>query len=75
MMLPSVWQIMREYPYLIPILVGILILAAVGHVYAFGKRLLRRNKCPGCCEDKVICLVPCARMSRRLSEIEREVAR
>lgn len=75
MILPSVWEIVRKYPYLIPLLVVILILAAVGHVYAFGKSLLRRNTCPGCRKDKVICLVACERVSRRLDDVDREVAR
>jgi len=74
MMLPTVWEILRRYPYLIPLLVIVLILAAVGHVYEFGIRLLQRNNCPGCRENKVVCLVACERVSRRLTEIEREVA-
>jgi hypothetical protein len=67
------WQIARHYPYLIPLLVAILILTAVGHVIEFTKKLLQKNNCPGCCEDKVVCLVACERISRRLSEVKSEV--
>jgi len=73
MMLPTMWQIARHYPYLIPLLVAVLILTAVGHVIEFTKKLLQRNNCPGCREDKVVCMVACERIARRLTEVEREV--
>ena len=73
-MIWNVWQVFRKYPYLIPVLVIILILAAFGHLLAFFKTRLQKSNCPGCRKDKAVCIVACERISRRLNEIDSEVA-
>jgi len=72
MILPNMWQIFKHYPYLLPLLVIILLLAAYGHMLVFVRRVLQKRNCPGCCENKTVCIVACERVSRRLNELEVE---
>jgi len=67
------WEIIKKHPYLILAMVAILILYAAGYVIEFTRKLLRRGNCPGC-GKKVVCVVACERVARRLTEIESEVA-
>ncbi|MHC1697745.1 MAG: hypothetical protein AB9919_06755 [Geobacteraceae bacterium] len=72
MILPSMWQILKKYPYLIPALVVVLVLFAIGWVIESARKLGRRGNCPGC-GKKSVCVVACERVSRRLSEMEEGV--
>lgn len=75
MIFPTMWQIARRHPYLIPLLVIILVLAAIGHVLFFAQKLIGNGNCPDCRNGKTICFVACERVAKRLSAVDRELRR
>ena len=81
-LLPTTWQFIRRYPYLIPFLFIVYALLFVSYAWIALKWLwtrfdgiLRASCCEFCPEDKWICLVACETVSTRLELVDAELDR
>lgn len=81
-LLPTTWQFIRRYPYLVPFLIVIYALVIASYVWLALKwvwscfdGIIRASCCDFCPEKKRICLVACEKVSTRLELIDEELAR
>lgn len=68
MILPSVKEIVRYHPYLLPALICVFVLYAITWPVKFLCSFLTPQSCPGC--PKRVCIVACPEVSRQLDEID-----
>jgi hypothetical protein len=69
-MMPNVKEILKGYPYLLPLLIPLLLWLALVWLWSCWVGILRAANCEHCPEDKWLCIVACDEVSRRLDLVD-----